>query len=69
MQAYVTKEYDFHNAISKNIDVIDNNEFVINTVDVITDNSSIIKTTYGDFLCESFEDVNASVYMKVFPII
>jgi len=63
---YVTKEYDFHTALSvklgKDVDIED-------TV-CIDDNHYILKTNKGNFCCESFGDsLKDTIHMKVYPVL
>jgi len=68
MQCYVTEGFDFHDAIYAGV-WRQSAGFNITSVSVIDDKSAIVKTTHGKFYCESFEDKDANVYMKVFPIL
>jgi hypothetical protein len=71
MTAYVTQNYDFHDAIrvSPDIHLGKYEDLVIYKVDAITDSQSLVRTSEGTFVCESFEDKDATVYMKVYPFI
>jgi hypothetical protein len=68
MVAYVTKNYDFGEAIDVGLNRVKGTT-IIKGVNEINDNSCIVNTDFGNFYCESFEDKNANVYMKVFPIL
>jgi len=64
---FITQEYDFFDAIIKKMNLASKkyNGFAIDKVIPILDNASIVKTTHGNFHCESFEDNNKNIYMKV----
>ena len=61
---YIAQTYDFHVAISKMHQNLD-----IYSTERITDNQYLINSNRGKFVCESFEDDNACVYMKVYEVI
>jgi len=67
MQPYITQEYDFFEAITKNINLesATYKGFAIDSVKSIRGDMSIVRTTHGNFHCESFEDDDANIYMKV----
>jgi hypothetical protein len=56
---YVTKAWDFHDAISKKFENV-----IISEVINLTGESAIVKTNKGAFCCESFV-ANYEIYMKV----
>ena len=68
--AYVTQTYDFYEAITRCWDPESkkNSTLAITNVEVITDNQYLVNTTHGKFMCESFEDKSATVYMKVYTV-
>jgi len=68
MQCYVTENFDFYAAIYAGV-WRQSHGFNITSVSEVDDKSAIVKTTHGKFYCESFEDKDANVYMKVFPIL
>jgi len=65
MECYVTENYDFYDAIYSRI----REDFEIISTKEILNNSAIVSTTKGRFYCETFEDKNANIYMKVYPVI
>ena len=74
--AFVTKEYDFFVAITKNMKLNSEKYKGFNhikvdliKVDHVTPSSSIVETSHGTFFCETFEDLDANIYMKVFDFI
>ena len=68
---YITQEYDFFDAITKkfNLDSPRYKDFDIINVKLILDNAAIVETSHGKYHCESFEDKEANVYMKVTPFV
>lgn len=68
IHCYVTKHYDFHDAIYEGV-FRQSHKFNVLSVNEINNNSAIVETTHGTFYCESFEDKEANTYMKVFPIL
>jgi hypothetical protein len=64
---YITQEYDFFEAITKNknLESPKYKDFNITKVTHILDNAAIVETTHGKYWCEGFEDANANIYMKV----
>lgn len=67
MKSFITKEYDFFDAITKNMNLAKApyKEFCINKVIRVLDDASIVETSHGNFYCESFEDHSENIYMKV----
>ena len=62
---YVTQAYDFYNALT-----VKHPDVEIKTTSRITDNQYLVETVlHGNFVCESFENDNAKVYMKVYNIL
>lgn len=57
---YVTKTWDFHDALSKRF-----KDVVIDNVRHLTGNSSVVETNKGVFHCESFVDDSEIIFMKV----
>jgi hypothetical protein len=66
---YITKEYDFHDAIFNGFVNVRPDDFNILNTKRITDSQYEVKTTHGIFICESFENDEATVYMRVTPLI
>ena len=71
--SYVTKNYDFHDAINVGLNRIKcykpTVDCIIENVDEISDNSALVSTNFGIFYCKSFEDKNANVYMEVSKVL
>lgn len=67
MASYVTQEYNFFDAITAKFNLESDmyKGFEITNVKSISDNMSIVSTTHGKFHCESFEDDDKNIYMKV----
>jgi hypothetical protein len=63
---YITQECDFYDAITKSQNL---DGFAIDTVTHITENKSMVRTTHGNYICESFKDGDANTYMKVYKFI
>lgn len=62
---FIVKECDFYAAIQK---AITSSDFKINeVVQSESKNKAKIRTTIGDFLCESHE-IEGAVYMYVYPL-
>jgi len=57
---YVTKTWDFHDAISKRFE-----DVVIDNVCHLTGTTATVETNKGVFHCESFVDDNETIYMRV----
>jgi hypothetical protein len=67
MLPFVTKEYDFFTAITKklNLNSPTFKAFAIVDVEFVTDAYAIVKTTHGNYFCETFENKAADIYMRV----
>jgi len=65
--SYVTQEYDFYTAITKNIDLshFRYKNFRITEINHVFDNAAIVKTTHGNFYCETWGDDLANTFMRV----
>lgn len=63
MKSYVTQEYDFHEAIIKNLNLESSlyKNFHILDVENVLNNSAIVSTTHGKFYCETWENNDAEV--------
>jgi hypothetical protein len=62
---YVTQTYDFYEALKAKYP-----DSEIKTTSRITDNQYLVETDqHGNFVCESFEDADAKIYMKVYNIL
>jgi hypothetical protein len=62
---YVTQTYDFYEALK-----VKYPDSEIKTTSRITDNQYLVETVlHGNFVCESFEDADAKIYMKVYNIL
>lgn len=68
---YITQEYDFYEAITKkwNMDSPMYQNFDIIGVNPVLGNVSIVDTTHGKFWCETCEDEDANIFMKVIPYV
>jgi hypothetical protein len=69
MTGFVTQEYDFYEAITKSLTCAECQSFEITRVDHIMDDKAIVDTTHGKFICESFEDEAATIYMRVTTVV
>ena len=62
---YIVKTYDFHAAIlagqSEDISIIHSEH--------ITDNQSLVFSTSGNFICETFESSTGVIYTKVYELV
>ena len=66
--SYVTQEYDFYNAIMKGLglgEVATEDDLLIDKVLTVGDNRAIVYTSHGTFCCETFEDAEANIFMRV----
>lgn len=61
----IVQEYDIHTAIFRALGTIDFNSLKINKTIQVNSASMIVHTNMGPFLCESFEDVEKTIYMRV----
>ena len=62
---YVTQTYDFYDALK-----VKHPDAEIKSTSRITDNQYLVETNrHGSFVCESFENDDAKVYMKVYNIL
>lgn len=61
---YIVETENAHDAISFGRDI----EVLIDKVTNITENQIRVETNIGNFVCESFEDADANVYMKVYEL-
>jgi hypothetical protein len=62
---HVTQTYDFYDALK-----VKHPDVEIITTSRITDNQYLVETVlHGSFVCESFENDDAKVYMKVYNIL
>lgn len=61
---YVSKSFDFHDAISKYYDDVN----IISIVN-LTNKSTLVKTNVGTFVCETFETTDGEVYMNVYEFL
>ena len=61
---YVSENFDFHDAISMRYNNVD-----ITSIIHLTRNSALVKTNVGNFVCETFENFDGEVYMKVYEFL
>ncbi|CAB4124516.1 hypothetical protein UFOVP58_6 [uncultured Caudovirales phage] len=62
---YIAQTYDFYDALK-----VKQPDLEIKTTSRITDNQYLVETErHGNFVCESFEDDAATIYMKVYNIL
>tara|TARA_R110000868_G_scaffold209825_1_gene459688 strand:- start:803 stop:1009 length:207 start_codon:yes stop_codon:yes gene_type:complete len=67
---FITKEYDFHDAICKFLNVAVDDVLIDKVLTISNhDDRNMVETSRGLFYCESFEDLDANVYMKVARVI
>lgn len=61
---YISENIDFHDAISMRY-----NDVIIDSISYLTNNSALVKTNVGNFVCENFENFDGEVYMKVYEFL